>query len=153
MNDRAQRVLEFHKILSLLEANALTDGGKALCRELRPENELKAVTRAQAETEEAVTLLSRLGGNPLTGVEEQDGLYHPERNAFNNENGDVIAGYQYARIRNAAGIRFQTLAEDGSVLDEAEDIGQFESSFYYTNKIQNHIPAITKKYISIQFLL
>ena len=70
MNERAQRVLEFNKILEMLEAYALTDGGKALCRQLQPENDLKAVTHAQTETEEAVTLLSRLGGNPLTAFSD-----------------------------------------------------------------------------------
>ena len=66
MNERAQRVLEYNKILEMLEANAVTDGGKAACRALRPENDIRAVTRAQAETEEAVVLLNRLGGHPLT---------------------------------------------------------------------------------------
>ena len=70
MNERAQRVLEFNKILDMLEASALTDGGKAMCRELKPASDLKAVTRAQAETEEAVILLSRLGGNPLTAFSD-----------------------------------------------------------------------------------
>ena len=66
MNERALRVLEFTKILEMLEACAVTDDGKAACMALRPENELKAVNRAQAETEEAVVLLNRLGGSPLT---------------------------------------------------------------------------------------
>ena len=82
MNERAQRVLEFNKILEMLEASALTDGGKAMCRELRPESSLKAVTRAQAETEEAVTLLSRLGGNPLTAFSDvNDALSLAEKGA------------------------------------------------------------------------
>ena len=62
MNERALRVLEFNRILEMLEACAVTDGGKAACRELRPMNGMKAVQHAQAETEEAVVLLSRLGG-------------------------------------------------------------------------------------------
>ncbi len=82
MNERAQRVLEYNKILEMLEANALTDGGKELCRQLQPENDLKAVTHAQAETEEAVVLLSRLGGNPLTAFSNvNDALSLAEKGA------------------------------------------------------------------------
>ena len=82
MNERAQRVLEFTKILDMLEANALTDGGKAMCRDLKPENDLKSVTRAQAETEEAVILLSRLGGNPLSAFSDvNDALSLAEKGA------------------------------------------------------------------------
>ncbi len=72
MNERALRVLEFNKILDMLEECAVTDGGKELCRSLRPVNELKDVTRAQAETEEAVALLNRLGGTPLTPFSNVD---------------------------------------------------------------------------------
>ena len=82
MNERALRVLEFNKILELLETSALTDGGKEMCRHLKPESDLKAVTHTQAETEEAVILLSRLGGNPLTAFSNvNDALSLAEKGA------------------------------------------------------------------------
>ena len=82
MNERALRVLEFNKILELLETSALTDGGKDMCRHLKPESDLKAVTHTQAETEEAVILLSHLGGNPLTAFSNvNDALSLAEKGA------------------------------------------------------------------------
>ncbi len=82
INERALRVLEFNKILELLEAFALTDGGKDVCRQLKPDSDLKAVAHSQAETEEAVVLLSRLGGNPLTAFSDvNDALSLAEKGA------------------------------------------------------------------------
>ncbi len=82
MNERALRVLEFYKILDMLAEYALTDGGKAACLALKPDSDIKAVTRAQAETEEAVALLSRLGGNPLSAFKDvNDALSLAEKGA------------------------------------------------------------------------
>ncbi len=67
MNERALRVLEFTKIRDMLSAYALSEPGKALCRELKPLADFKEVNQALDETEEAVVTLTYLGGNPLVG--------------------------------------------------------------------------------------
>ncbi|MBR1585128.1 MAG: endonuclease MutS2 [Clostridia bacterium] len=65
MNERALRVLEFTKIRDMLAAYALSDAGKELCRTLTPLSDFGEVNKALDETEEAVTTLTYLGGNPL----------------------------------------------------------------------------------------
>ena len=67
MNERALRVLEFTKIRDMLSAYALSEPGKALCRELKPLADFKEVNQALDETEEAVVTLTYLGANPLVG--------------------------------------------------------------------------------------
>ena len=64
--DRALRVLEFTKIRERLAAYALTDLGKEKCLELVPCIDFSDAVHSLDETEEAVTLISYLGGHPLT---------------------------------------------------------------------------------------
>lgn len=68
-------------------------------------------------------------GNPLADDDE----YLPERNAFNNENGDMLSKYIYSNIRNAGGAIYQiTDAETGEVYLR-EDLGSIYGAYYYTN--------------------
>ncbi len=70
MNERALRVLEFTKIRDMLSAYALSEPGKEKCRSLTPLSGLADVNRALDETEEAVSTLAYLGGNPLVGFDD-----------------------------------------------------------------------------------
>ena len=70
MNERALRVLEFTKIREMLSAYALSDPGRQACRELTPLADFAEVNRALDETEEAVAVLSYVGGNPLIGFDD-----------------------------------------------------------------------------------
>ena len=63
--ERALRVLEFTKIRERLATHALTDLGKEKCLALIPYTDFSEVCHALDETEEACTLLSYLGGQPL----------------------------------------------------------------------------------------
>ena len=63
--DRALRVLEFTKIRERLAGYALTDLGKEKCLELIPCVDFSDAVHSLDETEEAVTLISYLGGHPL----------------------------------------------------------------------------------------
>ena len=63
--DRALRVLEFTKIRERLAGYALTDLGKEKCLELTPCIDFSDAVHSLDETEEAVTLISYLGGHPL----------------------------------------------------------------------------------------
>ena len=68
-------------------------------------------------------------GNPLTDDDE----YLPERNAFNNSNGDAISKYYFSSIRNAGGAIYQiTDAETGEVYLR-EELGYVSSAYYYSN--------------------
>ena len=63
--DKALRVLEFTKIRDRLATYCVTPMGAELCQALEPRNDFAEVQRALDETEEAVVLLSYLGGSPL----------------------------------------------------------------------------------------
>jgi DNA mismatch repair protein MutS2 len=62
---KALRVLEFTKIREQLASYALTEAGAALCHQLLPFDNLQDARYAQAETEEALMLLTYRGDNPL----------------------------------------------------------------------------------------
>ena len=68
------------------------------------------------------------GGNPLV----PDDHYMPERNAFNNQNGDTFGKWSFAAIRNAEASRFQLTKEDGTILEESLP-GAVTGAYYYTN--------------------
>ncbi|MEA5145805.1 MAG: endonuclease MutS2, partial [Candidatus Limiplasma sp.] len=64
---RELRVLEFTKIRERLAAYCVTPMGAALCEALTPHRDFAEVSRALAETEEAVVLIAYMGGQPLVG--------------------------------------------------------------------------------------
>ncbi len=70
MQERSLRVLEFHKIREQLAAFAATGAGRQRCETLKPVADLKAIEKAQAETEEAVALLSYTGVQPVSPFED-----------------------------------------------------------------------------------
>ena len=65
MQDRNLRVLEFTKIRERLAAMAITEPGREKCLALVPSGELEDVRSMQALTEEANTVISYQGGNPM----------------------------------------------------------------------------------------
>ena len=67
-----------------------------------------------------------MGGNPVVA----DSTYRPERNAFNNQNGDKISTMQFNPIRNVATSRLTvTNATTGEVLREASS-GSIYGAYY-----------------------
>ena len=67
-----------------------------------------------------------LGGNPVVS----DSTYHPERNAFNNQNGDKISDLQINTLRNAYNSRMTaTNTATGEVLREYES-GNIFAPYY-----------------------
>ncbi|MDD6683809.1 MAG: endonuclease MutS2 [Clostridiales bacterium] len=70
MNERALRVLEFTKIRDMLAAYALSDAGKEKCQQLTPLADFAEVNQALDETEEAVVVLTYIGGNPLVSFSD-----------------------------------------------------------------------------------
>ena len=67
MNDKALRILEYHKIISLLAEKASSAPGKELCQKLAPMTSLAALEEAQQQTAEAFTRLVKGGRIHFSG--------------------------------------------------------------------------------------
>ena len=68
-------------------------------------------------------------GNPMWDDDE----YLPERNGFNNMNGDMLYKYYFSAIRNAGMAKYVISdAETGEVYMEQE-LGAVDSAYYYVN--------------------
>ena len=61
MNDKALRILEYHKIINLLVDKATSQPGKDVCRKLTPMTELSEIEEAQQQTADAFTRLIKGG--------------------------------------------------------------------------------------------
>ena len=68
MNEKALRVLEYHKIIQKLTDFAGSQPGKALCRNLEPSSDLAEIRRMQKETSDAVSRLCRKGNVSFSGL-------------------------------------------------------------------------------------
>lgn len=68
MNEKALKVLEYHKIIQKLTDYAGSQPGKARCRELVPSPELSEIRRMQRETSDAVSRLCRKGSISFSGL-------------------------------------------------------------------------------------
>lgn len=75
------------------------------------------------------------GVSPLIGnTFLKDDQYLEERNALNNQNGDQIADWSFALIRNASASRLTvTNAETGTVY-KSQELGSADAAFYYDNE-------------------
>lgn len=67
MNEKALRILEYHKIIHLLEEKASSAPGKELCRKLVPMTDAKAIEEAQQQTADAFTRLVKNGRIGFSG--------------------------------------------------------------------------------------
>lgn len=61
MNEKVLRVLEYDKIIRMLENKATSDPGRELCRRLVPMTDLEAIEQAQTETADALTRIFQKG--------------------------------------------------------------------------------------------
>lgn len=68
MNEKALKVLEYHKIIQKLTDYAGSQPGKARCRELVPSPDLSEIRRMQRETSDAVSRLCRKGSVSFSGL-------------------------------------------------------------------------------------
>lgn len=67
MNQKALTILEYHKIINLLEERASSLPGKDLCRLLLPKTDLKEISLDQANTRDALNRLMIKGGLSFGG--------------------------------------------------------------------------------------
>lgn len=66
MNEKNVKVLEYYKILEKLREFAVSDMGKERAMTLRPAGAEKTVRDLQAKTEEAMSVIAYVGGNPMS---------------------------------------------------------------------------------------
>ena len=67
------------------------------------------------------------GGNPVVADES----YMPDRNAINNQNGDVLAGISFTSIRNAVGAKFEVHNLTQDKLTYSLGFSAISSAFFY----------------------
>ncbi len=67
MNDKALRILEYHKIINLLVDKASSAPGKELCQKLTPMTDIKQIEEAQQQTADAFTRLVKGGRIHFSG--------------------------------------------------------------------------------------
>ena len=57
MNEKALRILEYHKIINLLTDKATSAPGKELCHVLKPMTDIEKIEEAQRQTADAFSRL------------------------------------------------------------------------------------------------
>lgn len=70
MNEKALKVLEYHKIIERLVNFAGSQPGKSLCRNLVPSTDISEIRRMQKETSDAVSRLCRKGNVSFSGLSD-----------------------------------------------------------------------------------
>lgn len=67
MNRKSLKILEYNKIIDMLEAKAHSSSAKKMCRELIPSNDFKTVTNTLQNTDDAVSRLLKNGNISFAG--------------------------------------------------------------------------------------
>ena len=70
MKERTLRVLEFNKIRDMLTEKALTPLGAEKCQALAPSTNFQEISEWQEETEEALVVLTYVGGHPMASFSD-----------------------------------------------------------------------------------
>ena len=70
MNEKGLKILEYDKILHMLEEKADSAPGKKLCGELQPMTDLEKINTAQTETQDALSRLFKLGSTSFGSNQE-----------------------------------------------------------------------------------
>ena len=73
MNEKALRVLEYHKIIEKLTEYAGSEMGKALCKNLMPSSNLGEICQAQTETSDALARIYAKGSISFSGLKDVRG--------------------------------------------------------------------------------
>ncbi|HZK58020.1 MAG TPA: endonuclease MutS2 [Clostridia bacterium] len=70
MNERSLRILEYPKIIDILEKKCASSLGKEKVRDLKPISHLDIIKQLQQETNEAQSILIKYGNIPLGGIND-----------------------------------------------------------------------------------
>ena len=99
LQKKSCRTLELHKVLELLEKEAVSLRAKEMARALEPEDNLVGCERLQQQTEDAVRLAGMLGSPSFSGVR------------------DVSAGLERAKVGGS--LNMKELLDIGALLRAA----------------------------------
>ena len=99
LQKKSCRTLELHKVLELLEKEAVSPRAKEMARALEPEDNLVGCERLQQQTEDAVRLAGMLGSPSFSGVR------------------DVSAGLERAKVGGS--LNMKELLDIGALLRAA----------------------------------
>lgn len=70
MNEKSLKILEFDKIISLLEKEASSEPGKEACRNLLPHTDISVIQSALTETSDATARIFKAGGLSFGGLKD-----------------------------------------------------------------------------------
>jgi DNA mismatch repair protein MutS2 len=68
MNEKALRILEYHKIIEQLTSHASSEMGKTMCQTLTPMTNLMEIETAQEQTKDALSRVYQYGGLSFAGL-------------------------------------------------------------------------------------
>ena len=68
MNEKALRILEYHKIIEQLMSHASSEMGKELCKKLLPSTNLMEIETAQEQTKDALARVYQYGSLSFAGL-------------------------------------------------------------------------------------
>jgi DNA mismatch repair protein MutS2 len=112
MNDKTYRVLEYHKILDLLGAEAASSITKKLIGELKPALDVFEIKEKLTETTEAVSVIMRKGALPLgTFYDIKDYVYMADKGSVLTMKQLLQVLYNLQVTRNAAAFLKSDLPE------------------------------------------
>ena len=132
MNDKALRILEFHKIIDMLTEHATSEPGRAMCKSLRPSVILSTIEQSQMETEHALQRILKKGSTNF-GNNKPLGM-----SIKSLDIGSVLSVSELLKIamllENVA--RVKAYGRD----DKASENGQYDSLAEYFNGLEPLTP-------------
>ena len=132
MNDKALRILEFHKIIDMLTEHATSELGRAMCKSLRPSVILSTIEQTQMETEHALQRILKKGSTNF-GNNKPLGM-----SIKSLDIGSVLSVSELLKIamllENVA--RVKAYGRD----DKASENGQYDSLAEYFNGLEPLTP-------------
>ena len=136
MNDKALRILEFHKIIDMLTEHATSEPGRAMCKSLRPSVILSTIEQSQMETEHALQRILKKGSTNF-GNNKPLGM-----SIKSLDIGSVLSVSELLKIamllENVA--RVKSYGRD----DKASENGQYDSLAEYFNGLEPLTPLSTE---------
>lgn len=90
MDQRTLRVLEYHKIILMLEEHALSDMGKALINEIQPASDISKIRYMLDETSQAYSVLVFKGYSPMDIFPDIGPVLHKAKIGSNLSAGELL---------------------------------------------------------------
>ncbi len=131
MNAKTLYKLEFHKVIELVKAHAVTEGGKNLTHKMVPSSDLDVVRKLQNETAEAIMMSIKQGKLPLANLHEMRPILKRVEMGAILGSGELLAVRDTMRMTRQAKNYYQDATATGQ---NYEVLGEkFEMLTPYTN--------------------